>query len=94
MKPNKFITIILLSIVITIASCTAVKATVSYLDKHQERYAKAVRIIENQCLHKMQEAATENNTQKLAYYRWRYENVDKVIADYGINSILESKKSY
>ena len=41
----------------------------------------------------MLEAQAEGNMHKLAYYRWNYQNAEKVVADFGVDAILAKEKN-
>ena len=69
------------------------RAVTNYLEQEQRQVALAVRIVRADSYQKMVEAETQGNVNKLAYYRWRHTNAEKIVADIGADAILRNKKS-
>lgn len=60
---------------------------------HQDRMSRAVQFVKNDAYAKMLEAYTEGNQQKLAYYRYVYNNAEKYVADHELAAIeVQMKK--
>lgn len=60
---------------------------------HQDRMSRAVQFVKNDAYAKMLEAYTEGNQQKLAYYRYVYNNAEKYVVDHELAAIeVQMKK--
>lgn len=69
------------------------RAVTNYLEQEQRQVALAVKIVRADSYQKMLEAKAQGNVNKLAYYRWRHTNAEKIVADIGADAILRNKKS-
>ena len=56
-------------------------------------FTAAINAVRAQSYVKMLEAQAEGNMHKLAYYRWNYQNAEKVVADFGVTLFWQKKKS-
>ncbi|MGM9569007.1 MAG: hypothetical protein ACI3XC_02885 [Phascolarctobacterium sp.] len=69
------------------------RAVTNYLEQEQRQVALAVKIVRADSYQKMLEAEAQGNVNKMAYYRWRHTNAEKIVADIGADAILRNKKS-
>jgi len=85
--------IMLASVLLVLGVGVAAVEANAYLKAEATKYEAAAKIIQQDALKKMLEANATGNLQKLAYYRWRYNNVATIIADAeGPSSIIAGQK--
>lgn len=73
-----FMTAVLLAVSVPLVG----KLVFASMMDHQERMDRAAQFIRNDAYSKMLEAYTEGNQQKMAYYRYVYNNADKYVIDH------------
>ena len=83
------ITAVMLAALLHTIGCIAI----NHVAAEHNRAAAAINAVRAQSYVKMLEAQAEGNMHKLAYYRWNYNNAEKVVADYGVDAILAKEKN-
>lgn len=81
------------NIVIAVLLAVLLHLVVGYLEESRERATAAINVVRCESYRKMLNAAAEGDMTKVAYYRWHYENAGKVVADFGVDAILEKTKN-
>ena len=84
---------ILVAVALIAATQPIAKVISNYMEQEQRQVALAVRIVRADSYQKMVEAEAQGNVNKLAYYRWRHTNAEKIVADIGADAILRNQKS-
>lgn len=64
---------------------------INYVETEHNRATAAINAVRDYSYQQMLAAEAEGNMHKLAYYRWKYDNAEKVVADYGVDAILAKK---
>lgn len=89
----KALSSILVAVALIVAMQPIAKVIANYMEQAQRQVALAVRIVRADSYQKMVEAEAQGNVNKLAYYRWRHTNAEKIVADIGADAILRNQKS-
>ena len=89
----KALSSILVAVALIVAMQPIAKVIANYMEQEQRQVALAVRIVRADSYQKMVEAEAQGNVNKLAYYRWRHTNAEKIVADIGADIIIRNKKS-
>ena len=89
----KALSSILVAAALIVATQPIAKVISNYMEQEQRQVALAVRIVRADSYQKMVEAEAQGNVNKLAYYRWRHTNAEKIVADIGADAILRNQKS-
>ena len=89
----KALSSILVAVALIVAMQPIAKVISNYMEQEQRQVALAVRIVRADSYQKMVEAEAQGNVNKLAYYRWRHTNAEKIVADIGADAILRNQKS-
>ena len=89
----KALSSILVAVALIVAMQPIAKVLANYMEQEQRQVALAVRIVRADSYQKMVEAEAQGNVNKLAYYRWRHTNAEKIVADIGADAILRNQKS-
>lgn len=89
----KALSSILVAVALIVAMQPIAKVIANYMEQEQRQVALAVRIVRADSYQKMVEAEAQGNVNKLAYYRWRHTNAEKIVADIGADAILRNQKS-
>ena len=84
---------ILVAVALIAATQPIAKVISNYMEQEQRQVALAVRIVRADSYQKMVEAEAQGNVNKLAYYRWRHTNAEKIVADIGADAIVRNQKS-
>ena len=83
------ITAVMLAALLHAIGCIAINHVA---DEHN-RAAAAINAVRANSYQQMLAAEAEGNMLKLAYYRWNYQNAEKVVADFGAEAILAKEKN-
>ena len=89
----KALSSILVAVALIVAMQPIAKVIANYMEQEQRQVALAVRIVRADSYQKMVEAEAQGNVNKLASYRWRHTNAEKIVADIGADAILRNQKS-
>ena len=66
---------------------------INYVETEHNRAAAAINAVRTNSYQRMLQAEATGDMRKLAYYRWRYQNAEKVVADFGVEAILAKEKN-
>ena len=81
------------AVVLAVLLQTIGSIAINHVEAEHNRATAAINAVRAQSYVKMLEAQAEGNMHKLAYYRWNYNNAEKVVADYGVDAILAKEKN-
>ena len=81
------------AVVLAVLLQTIGSIAINHVEAEHNRATAAINAVRAQSYVKMLEAQAEGNMNKLAYYRWNYQNAEKVVADFGVEAILEKEKN-
>ena len=80
---------VVLAVLLQTIGCIAI----NYVEAEHNRATAAIKAIREHSYQQMLAAEAEGNMHKLSYYRWKYDNAEKVVADFGVDAILEKEKN-
>lgn len=83
------ITAVMLAALLHTIGCIAI----NHVAAEHNRAAAAINAVRANSYQRMMQAEAMGDMRKLAYYRWRYQNAEKVVADYGVEAILAKEKN-
>ena len=66
---------------------------INYVETEHNRATAAINAVRANSYQRMLQAEATGDMRKLAYYRWRYQNAEKVVADFGVEAILSKEKN-
>lgn len=61
---------------------------INYVETEHNRATAAINAVRANSYQRMLQAEAAGDMRKLAYYRWRYQNAEIVVADFGPDAIL------
>ena len=86
---------LLLASVFALLAIEGCKALVSYAKAERSHYMEAVAMIQEDALTNMAEADANGDLKRKLYFKWRYNNPDRVIEGMdGPNNVLKWKKAH
>ena len=86
---------LLLAAVFTLLAIEGCEAFVSYAKAERSHYMEAVAMIQEDALTNMAEADANGDLKRKLYFKWRYNNPDRVIEGMdGPNNVLKWKKAH
>ena len=83
------ITAVMLAALLHTIGCIAI----NHVAAEHNRAAAAIKAVRAHSYQQMLAAQAEGDMRKLAYYRWNYQNAEKVVADFGAEAILAKEKN-
>ena len=83
----------ILAVVLATLLQTIVCIAINYVETEHNRATAAINAVRANSYQQMLAAEAEGNMLKLAYYRWNYQNAEKVVADFGAEAILAKEKN-
>lgn len=83
------ITAVMLAALLHTIGCIAI----NHVAAEHNRAAAAINVVRAHSYQQMLAAQAEDDMRKLAYYRWNYQNAEKVVADFGVETILSKEKN-
>jgi len=89
----KAVLITIAAVVLAVLLQTIGSIAINHVAAEHNRSVAAINAVRAKSYEKMLEAQAEGNMHKLAYYRWNYNNAEKVVADFGVDAILQKKKT-
>ena len=94
-KGGEIIRGLLLAAVFALLATEGCEAFVSYARTERSRYMEAVAIIQEDALTNMAKADADGDIKRKQYFKWRYNNPDRVIKGMdGPNNVLKWKKAH
>ena len=81
------------AVVLAVLLQTIGSIAINHVAAEHNRAAAAINAVRSQSYQRMLQAAAAGDMHKLAYYRWRYQNAEKVVADFGVDAILAKEKN-
>lgn len=83
----------ILAVVLATLLQTIGSIAINHVEAEHNRAAAAINAVRTNSYQRMLQAEAEGDMRELAYYRWRYQNAEKVVADFGVEAILSKDKS-
>ena len=83
----------ILAVVLATLLQTIVCIAINYVETEHNRATAAINAVRANSYQRMLQAEATGDMRKLAYYRWRYQNAEKVVADFGAEAILAKEKN-
>lgn len=80
---------VVLAVLLQTIGCIAI----NHVAAEHNRATAAINAVRANSYQRMLQAEAMGDMRKLAYYRWRYKNAEKVVADFGVNAILAKEKN-
>ena len=80
---------VVLAVLLQTIGCIAI----NHVAAEHNRAAAAINAVRANSYQRMLQAEAVGDMRKLAYYRWRYQNAEKVVADFGVDAILAKEKN-
>ena len=80
---------VVLAVLLQTIGCIAI----NHVEAEHNRAAVAIKAVRDHSYQQMLAAQAEGDMRKLAYYRWNYQNAEKVVADFGVEAILAKEKN-
>lgn len=94
-KGGEIIRGLLLAAVFALLAIEGCEAFVSYAKAERSRYMEAVALIQEDALTNMAKADADGDIKRKQYFKWRYNNPDRVIKGMdGPNNVLKWKKAH
>ena len=90
---KKLLSTLFFIVLLVVATIFIGKSILAYVDEQNNKTEAAMHAVKCRAYRLMLMAETEKNVRKLGYYRWQYENPEKVVADYGVEYILAKEKN-
>lgn len=81
------------SVVLAVLLQTIGSIAINHVAAEHNRAAAAIKAVRDHSYQQMLAAEAEGDMRKLAYYRWNYDNAEKVVADFGADAILAKEKN-
>lgn len=89
----KALLITIAAVVLAVLLQTIGIIAINHVAAEHNRSVAAINAVRAKSYEKMLEAQAEGNMHKLAYYRWNYNNAEKVVADFGVDAFLAKEKN-
>ena len=81
------------AVVLAVLLQTIGSIAINHVEAEHNRATAAINAVRDHSYQQMLAAQAEGDMRKLAYYRWNYNNAEKVVADLGVDAILAKEKN-
>lgn len=81
------------AVVLAVLLQTIGSIAINHVAAEHNRATAAINAVRDHSYQQMLAAQAEGDMRKLAYYRWNYQNAEKVVADFGAEAILAKEKN-